>query len=620
MASVSSLLRSAAAARERVINYQDSTAAFQYQLSAKTQQDWEDYQSYLQNRLNRSSTAQDQLSYLRTLNSAENSYVSQEIERASIAILDGSGSNTAKFNTMLQLQQEAARRGNADLVQNLQYRLLSLQETIQNEYERQQRAAATMAMNRVSTVSDLVKKFTESNEYIQLADGTVVRGIAGLDDELKQLGTTQSPQGLFGEAANTLNALQSTMLDIYNSLGDPDAAATFVDRYNDYFTGDKKFKIGGQNLTYNDVILARDSAYMNNPLYSPVQTFNPTTGQAEFKLEKNKVDDLVWAVSTGPDGQQHYQLVQTRTQLEPSKDTQGLSTIITDDGYVVRKETTTTPLGSTTKYFTADGEITDQNQLRALRSGEATVANRLKLAGYTVMGQNGQTVQLSIPGAGQVEATVMPGGKLRYAGQATWDPTQSGIYEIDSVTGQIHEIPPDEYLFARESNFGGSLGESSGADMALGGGITGAVPSSQYLNSLQNNLQAGYTFGLNTTSLGTLGTSQFVKGFQRKLDVYNNPDTRRVVIGNNNGVGQLAAPVQVKQLTLPTLQQTQPVQIPALQPLQGSTLTGVPANVGKLTVQPTAPTQQSISVVAPTGNNQRLSVVNTKNTQSLTVK
>lgn len=170
--SVSSLISSARAAYEREQAYQDQIAAYEWDLSAKTAEDHDKYVAYLTKR-NKELEARDPakaLSISSKINSARSTFTSKEIQRASIAVNYGQGTDSDKYNKMMGLYQNAIGNGDYDLAQNLEAQLGTLQIKIMNA----QQAAASAA----SAASD--KAYTATKKGLE-AEKNV------LDDTLKNL-------------------------------------------------------------------------------------------------------------------------------------------------------------------------------------------------------------------------------------------------------------------------------------------------------------------------------------------------------------------------------------------------------------------------------------------------
>ena len=131
--SVSSLLKQAQAAYERQQSYNDSIAAYEWELSAKTEQDWNKYQAYLKERQGKTNDAAKKLEMEKKLTSTYRAFNSAEIQRASLAVNYGDINKTQKYNMMFGLLQRAYANGDFELAGNIESQMASLSVQIQNE-------------------------------------------------------------------------------------------------------------------------------------------------------------------------------------------------------------------------------------------------------------------------------------------------------------------------------------------------------------------------------------------------------------------------------------------------------------------------------------------------------
>jgi hypothetical protein len=469
MSSISSLLKSAASTRDKVRAHEDSVASFMWESSAQTQDDWNQYSDYLQDRLEQATEPSESLTYQRKMRSAQRSFISNEIQRASINIMYGQGDNMQKYNLMTELFYQAQETGDLNLAQNLMQQLGSLSIQIQNEQERKavasQRTARTLATNQMKDITELEKKFTKGDGVIELPDGRIVKSIKMLEGELKAGGDTE--QGFFTELLTTVEALTEVMGNAYQGLNSQDAVDKFEDKYSGFFDGSRYFTVGGRKMTISEIVLAKQSADANNPLYSPASIYNEATGQQEFKLEKNKVDDFVWAVvDQDAEGNPIYQAVKTRAQVLP--DLQSLETQITDNGEIIGE----------------DGSIR-LGTAQAERDSGMSIKNRLESHGYRIEGGDNGQLNISIPGRGQYEAVIMPDGSVRFIGEpGQYSGQGAGIYQIDPITGMEREVAPDETSdFGTQSVFGGRLSQATASGQRFIDQLSGVTTTPQELLS-----------------------------------------------------------------------------------------------------------------------------------------
>lgn len=462
MATTSSLLKSAKSTRERIQAYEDDLVAFEWENSAKTADDWINYRAYLEDRGRRATDPSKALTIARKLRTAENQFVSQEIERVSIDILEGRATTTEKYNVMKELYYRAAERGNFDLAQNLLYRLDSLNIQIQNEQERAQRVAGTMANNQVKTLGKLMGKMQKETDFISLADGTIVKPLKMLDQELKTGGDTAT--GFWADAATTLEAMYGLVEDAYVSATTQEAVDKIEADYGDLLRGEKTFKIGGQSLTFPEVKLAYESANANNPIYSPVITRDPTTGETNYKLVKNKIDDFVW--TRDDDGLYTATPVRAKN-LSPF---QTLDAQITDEGNIV---------GQSYKKDGRDVANIKGGSEQVSRNEALSIKNRLLSQGIIAEGGTDGQIKITLPDGRVYEnAVIMPDGTIRYFGEpGEFSGGQSGLFEINTLNGKIREVAPDETSdFGEVSAFGGYLSKPSEAGERYVKSLAGLSP------------------------------------------------------------------------------------------------------------------------------------------------
>lgn len=568
MASITSLLKSAQAAREKIQNTQDAIYEYQYQLSPKTYNDFVDFQNYFQDRLNKTSDPSDMLTLTKKINSARSGYISNEIQRASIDVIEGRSTNTEKYGKIVDLFYQALDNGNYDLAQSLNLQLDNLSVTIQNEQEAAQRVAGTLAMNGFKSVKQLNTAITKGLDPVALPDGSYIKSIPMLEEELKTNGSTQF--GLFTELEESINTLRQTALDAYQSATTQEAVDSIESTFGELLTGQKTFTIGGVSLTGEEIGLAARSAMANNPLYSAEQVYNEATGSQEFKLTKNKIDNFVWVVND--DGT--YSAVQERTKsVSPY---QNLNARITNDGYFI---------GAGDQIGTGD-----TLDLSGDKGKNLSIKSRLEAAGYTIDGEtkDGGVFTIILPDSGKrVQATIQPDGSVRYFGDpGNYSGGSSGLYEINIFNGSTREVAPDETSdFGVQSQFGGNLSQATAAGR-------------NYINAYQGKNLGGYQYvdpsSVISTALDFSGKGTAVMGsaFQGGLPGLQGGITmqKRIAQEAEQRAAALAAPTNIAQGATAFDLNTTPVRQFASN--------GAP--VKQLTVSPVqAPTVNKVTVAQP---------------------
>lgn len=492
---VTSLLKSAEATRKKIRNQQQAEVAYQWAQSAKTYEDFRAYSDYLNNQAGSVNDPSEVLSIRKAMDSARSGYISNEIQRQTLAVMEGRATNIDKYQRMVDLYYQAVDNGNMDLAQNLQNQLGSLSITIQNEFESAQRAAQTMALNGVKTVGKLIKKIEKGDELIELPDGTVIKPFNALSNELAAKGETEAD--FFGEALRTANALQQIVVDAYNGATTQDAVDALEEKYGSIIDGTKEYNVGGNKLDLQTLDLAYRSALANNPLYSVETSRDETTGQTQYKLSKNKVDDFIWAYND--DGT--VSAVETRAKVPDQF--QRLDTKITDDGYVVRNR---------------KPEEAGYQQEQAGAASALSIKDRLANLGYFAESNSDGTIKLTTP-EGEVfdRAAVMPDGSIRFFGQpGEYSGGQAGLYQLDLFKGDRREVAPDETsIFGVASNFGGLISNPTDAGRRIAQSLAGVTPESrQILDKTLNINPIADVSGRSAPALGgnLQGTTPILQG------------------------------------------------------------------------------------------------------------
>ena len=203
----SALVKSAASIASQIADYQDKMAALQWNSSAQTDADYTEYSKYLTVRITKLenagslSTASKALTLTSTLQSANRSYVSNSIQRSSIAILDGSGTSIDKQNAIVGFYQQAVENGDSNLAQNLLQQYYSLNQQIQYEADVAARASADLAK---------VNSKAQRQGYSD--------AIAALDDKLAAIGADLKTGGQ-GVITQALKNFAKENKDLFKQLG-----------------------------------------------------------------------------------------------------------------------------------------------------------------------------------------------------------------------------------------------------------------------------------------------------------------------------------------------------------------------------------------------------------------
>ncbi len=263
----SSLLRSATAALNKTNTYNDAMASYQFDLSAKTQDDFKQYQDYLNKRISdtQNTDPSKALTLQRTATSANRTFNSAEIGRATTQVEFGNMSNRDKYQQIVGLYQAAQNNGDDNLAQSLFSRLASLSVTIQNE-DTANANAATAAGNRASAATK--KGYTDAiakNELgIKTLNAAKAAGQITPDEYNHQM--MQFYQGNAQTGDPGILALTKTLADNETKNGDPygtynqKVQAIGSDaQIQKYVNGDMAAKMGIDNST--TLVRGQDGIY-----------------------------------------------------------------------------------------------------------------------------------------------------------------------------------------------------------------------------------------------------------------------------------------------------------------------------------------------------------------------
>lgn len=192
----SSLIRASESALNKVNTYNDAEAAYEFDLSAKTAQDYQKYNDYLSKRVaaTQNTDPSKALSLQRTLTSANRTFNSAEISRASTSVKYGDMSNRDKYGQMVKLWQAANANGDVNLAQSLEGQLASLSVTIQNE-DIANANAATTANNKALAANKrgIDQAAAKFDTWLKLAKDQVSSGKMSVQDY--EAGVAQALQG-----------------------------------------------------------------------------------------------------------------------------------------------------------------------------------------------------------------------------------------------------------------------------------------------------------------------------------------------------------------------------------------------------------------------------------------
>jgi len=299
----SALVKSAASIASQLQDYQDKLMALSWNSSAQTDADFQEYKTYLTNRIDKLrsagslSTSSKALTLTTTLQSANRSYVSNSIQRASMAILDGSGTPVDKQNQIVEFYKQALSNGDESLAQNLLSQYYSLDQQIQYNaqvaaesgatlYKANAKAQAAGYADAASMIQDQLASL--SAEYKGSGQATLTKAFKDFSKEnasiFKALGI-QLPEGsAVTNGAVIAGAIQA--IAKANYLAADAVANTDASAYNNYISEGDSYIVNGTGTVSalgHSFTLDEAQAYANNPK----MFVQKTTGQGVVGQNKD---------------------------------------------------------------------------------------------------------------------------------------------------------------------------------------------------------------------------------------------------------------------------------------------------------------------------------------------
>lgn len=234
---VSSLVRTASAALDRKLTYDDATRAYEYDTSAKTADDYKTYTDYLSTRAKGVTDPMKQLGLQKTFDSARHTFRSADLTRENQAIMYGQSSLTDKRNLLDRQYQDALNNGDMNLAQQIESQRGSVDIQIQNAADAAA-AKAQAAANKASAagtaayhrgLNDAITKLKQDETAINNAfrTGDSVIDANGKTVKVTTLNKDQLIGGVLARQAATLQEgidntddpnLQRTLGDQLSSL------------------------------------------------------------------------------------------------------------------------------------------------------------------------------------------------------------------------------------------------------------------------------------------------------------------------------------------------------------------------------------------------------------------
>ena len=253
--SLSSLLSAASSARKRQETLQDSIASYEWDLSAKTAEDFAKYGKYLQDKSTTYTNVDPSrsLEYAKKLTSATRAKASADITREGMGIMEGRGTKMGKLQKFSDLARQAYESGDMSLYQ----RLTSAGESLQIQIQNEQYAAAQAAAAAGERASAAYEKGVKQQLDMQLnapatenSPGGVLSQLEAMKNGLKYggntfLGELQNKQGktYFDAIKGSLEAIAGAYKQAAEATTDPEQKQKWMLEYNKVVNGDKDFQI-----------------------------------------------------------------------------------------------------------------------------------------------------------------------------------------------------------------------------------------------------------------------------------------------------------------------------------------------------------------------------------------
>jgi hypothetical protein len=300
--SVSSLLRSAQSTQQKVNDFNDALTAYQWENSAKSYEDYLAYNDYLASQQRNTTDPSAQLGYQKKLDSARSGYISNEVQRQSIDVIEGATSNVDKYNRMLGLYYTAANSGQFDLAQNLHLQLDNLSVTIQNDQraslQANKEALRQATENIDNQVQDAVTQIKDNATY-------ALEQYQTLGPEKFQEATGSDIFSMLSNMVNSQDPNNPGLVQVYDQAQraspDPSKVRQYQVQLNDFATGGKTgFQLPGVgDVTYKDL---QDQAYAQSIGQTLFDTVDTGKG---VQFTKNETTGYAW----GRDENGNYQLM-----------------------------------------------------------------------------------------------------------------------------------------------------------------------------------------------------------------------------------------------------------------------------------------------------------------------
>jgi len=179
---LSSLVNSAKSAYEKQQSINDQMKAYEWDLSAKTAEDYANYADYLATRQKQvqSTDPGKAITFASKLTATQRAYSTNEISRQSLAINYGQGSDSSKLAKIQELARAAYAAGDDNLGQRLELQASTLDIKIKNAAE----AGANKAYEALK--KGIQQEVTSNDKMLEVAKDLFKRGLLSKGEYLKK--------------------------------------------------------------------------------------------------------------------------------------------------------------------------------------------------------------------------------------------------------------------------------------------------------------------------------------------------------------------------------------------------------------------------------------------------
>lgn len=245
--SVSSLIKSASSLASANQTFADNQAAFDFEQNVIVDPEgaWETYSNYLNGRISNltaiggPTNGSKAISLTNTLQSAQSKMTSTEITQENIQVMAGNATPTDKYNLIGNEYTRAVANGDLSLAQSLMSQSYSLSQTIQDQQQTSDAAAATLAKasatkegtaekDVASSITDDLKAFNTEVAHAGTQDLNKVTSafVSAHKDQFAALGVVLKP-GMKPNYFDVVSGANQAIFAAYNAAGD--AVAPYAD-------------------------------------------------------------------------------------------------------------------------------------------------------------------------------------------------------------------------------------------------------------------------------------------------------------------------------------------------------------------------------------------------------